>query len=243
MPNKIAKLEEAKQGWIQDLHFTDRQKALIKQLVAKDLNEDEFNLFVYRCLGLGLDPLKNEISCQIRSGQDGRQLVVIVQRDGYLTIAHKSGFFGGMESGTREDDKNRIIGWAKVWNKSFYEHPVAIEVYLDEYNAKVNVWNTKPRTMIQKVAESQALRRAFNISGVYSEEEVDSWEKPQAQLPTRSDDDAPADDAQKKAILQLAESLGMIKEGNPTNNIPSVLTKRQARERIQELVAMKSQAK
>src|SRR3972149_2174818 len=75
-----------------------------------------------RCLGLGLDPLKNEISCQIRTGQDGRKLVVIVQRDGYLTIAHKSGYFGGMESGTKEDDKGRIIGWARVWNKAFPEH-------------------------------------------------------------------------------------------------------------------------
>src|SRR3990167_1724093 len=91
MANKITKSEEAKQGWIQDMQFTDRQKALIRQLVAKDLNDDEFNLYVYRCLGLGLDPLKNEISCQIRTGQDGRKLVVIVQRDGYLTIAHKSG--------------------------------------------------------------------------------------------------------------------------------------------------------
>ena len=228
MATKIIKSEEAKLGWIQDIHFSDRQKALIRQLVAKDLNDDEFSLFVYRCLGLGLDPLKGEISCQVRNGQDGRRLVVIVQRDGYLTIAHKSGMFGGMESGTREDDKGRIIGWAKVWNKSFSEHPVSIEVYLDEYNAKVNVWATKPRTMIQKVAESQSLRRAFNISGVYSEEEVDNWDT-KTSLPARSDDSAPADEAQKKAIAQLCAKKKIEFE------MPEDFTKAQARQKLLEL--------
>jgi len=33
-------------------------------------------------------------------------------------------------------------------------------------------WASKPNTMIKKVAESQALRTAFNISGVYAPEEL-----------------------------------------------------------------------
>ena len=46
------------------------------------------------------------------------------------------------------------------------------EVYEEEYTTGENLWTSKPRTMIGKVAESQCLRKAFNISGLYSPEEM-----------------------------------------------------------------------
>ena len=40
-------------------------------------------------------------------------------------------------------------------------------------------WKEKPETMLKKVAESQALRKAFNVSGLYIEEEInDQGERP-----------------------------------------------------------------
>ncbi len=47
-------------------------------------------------------------------------------------------------------------------------------VFFDEYNTKKNLWNTKPRTMIAKVAEMHALRMACpeELSQSFAEEEV-----------------------------------------------------------------------
>lgn len=47
-------------------------------------------------------------------------------------------------------------------------------VYFDEYNTKRNLWVTKPRTMIAKVAEMHALRMACPevLSQSYTEEEL-----------------------------------------------------------------------
>lgn len=48
-------------------------------------------------------------------------------------------------------------------------------VYFDEYTSKKNLWLSKPRTMIAKVAESHALRMACpeELAKVYTEEEFD----------------------------------------------------------------------
>lgn len=186
---KAAADRKKTEEWMAGPELSDTQKALVKRTIAKDCNDDEFIIFLYRCRAYWLDPLKGEISVQIRNKDkpDKRQMVVIVQRDGYLTIAHRSGQFGGLQSGTKKDG-DEIVGWAKVWNKSA-EEPTEVEVYQSEYDPswglspearkneawKFGVWGSKPRTMMQKVAESQALRRAFNISGVYEPAEVDTW--------------------------------------------------------------------
>src|SRR5262249_1271140 len=48
-------------------------------------------------------------------------------------------------------------------------------VFFTEYNTGKNLWNSKPRTMIAKVAEMHALRMACpeELSQTYSEEEFD----------------------------------------------------------------------
>jgi hypothetical protein len=54
-------------------------------------------------------------------------------------------------------------GGAEVWRKDM-SHPFEVRVYASEYSTGKNLWKDKPRTMIQKVAEAQCLRRAFSIS-------------------------------------------------------------------------------
>jgi hypothetical protein len=52
-------------------------------------------------------------------------------------------------------------------------------VYFDEYTTNRNLWTTKPRTMIAKVAEMHALRMACpeEMSQIYTEEELESEKK------------------------------------------------------------------
>jgi phage recombination protein Bet len=153
------------------LFFSDAEKATIKQTVAKNLTEPQTNIFFYTAQALGLNPLLNEITAISYAGN----LSIQVMRDGFLTIAHRSGKFAGLESGVKvetQGNKEVLIGWAKVYHQDF-KVPVYQEAEFDEYTTGKNLWVSKPKTMIKKVAESMALRKAFNVNGVYAPEEMD----------------------------------------------------------------------
>lgn len=156
------------------LYFSEAEKQTIIDTVAKDLTVPERNIYFYTCQALGLNPLLQQVAGIIFTDRNGkRSLSIQVMRDGFLTIAHRSGKFAGIESGVQENDKGKLVGWAKVYHKDF-EHPVYQEADFDEYYSDRNaLWKTKPKTMIKKVAESMALRKAFNVSGVYAPEEMD----------------------------------------------------------------------
>lgn len=149
------------QGWTQDDY------KLIKETVAKGTSDSEFKLFIYTATKYNLDPLVKRIWCV---KYEDAPASIFAGRDGFLSIAHSSGHFDGMESGVRTDG-GELIGWCKVYRKDM-SHPFVVEIPASEYNTNQFLWKTKPRTMIQKVAESQCLRRAFDISGIYSPEEM-----------------------------------------------------------------------
>lgn len=150
------------------LFLSQEERKVIKDTVAKNLTEAQYSVFIYTCQALGLNPLLNEITAIVYGGQ----MSIQTMRDGFLTIAHRSGKFAGLESGTKKDAEGNLIGWAKVYHKDF-TIPVYQEADFSEYSTGRNLWSTKPKTMIKKVAESMALRKAFNISGVYAAEEME----------------------------------------------------------------------
>lgn len=71
----------------------DRQIALIKKTVAKDCNNDEFNLFVEVARGKGLDPFLGQIIPMVFSKNDPakRKMTIIISRDGQRVIAQRCG--------------------------------------------------------------------------------------------------------------------------------------------------------
>lgn len=72
------------------------------------------------------------------------------------------------------------IEWCSVTvhkrDKTGYVGDYTAEVYFDEYTTGQNLWKTKPRTMIAKVAEMHALRMACpeELSQVYTAEEFEA---------------------------------------------------------------------
>jgi phage recombination protein Bet len=72
---------------------SDRQIALIKKTVAKDTNQDEFNLFVEVARGKGLDPFLGQIIPMVFSKDkpDRRKMTIIISRDGQRVIAQRCG--------------------------------------------------------------------------------------------------------------------------------------------------------
>ena len=158
----------------------DREKLqLIRDMFAKGANDNEFGVMIELARKYQLDPFARQIWL-VKYGDNPAQ--IFCGRDGYLAIAHRSGQFDGIQSGSRVED-GELIGWCRVHRKDM-SHPIEVEVYASEYSTGKNLWRDKPRTMIQKVAEAHALRRAFSISGLYSPEEIDTGDRPDPRLVT-----------------------------------------------------------
>jgi phage recombination protein Bet len=155
--------------------YTPEQVTLIKNIAAPKCTDDEFKLLLYQAKTYKLDPLLKQIWAVKYT--DSKPASIFAGRDGFLAIAHRSGAFDGMESGFRTTDKGEVIGWAKVYRKDM-SHPFCVEVSMKEYNRNQGTWLTHGTTMIVKVAEAQALRKAFQISGIYSPDEMPESEKP-----------------------------------------------------------------
>ena len=115
-----------------------------------------------------LDPLLRQIWL-VKFGDAPAQ--IYAGRDGFLEIAHRSGHFDGMETKVLFDEnKKPVSAICTVWRTDM-SHPFIAEVLFSEYTTGKNLWQTKPSVMIGKVAESVALRKAFQVSGLYSPEE------------------------------------------------------------------------
>ena len=154
--------------------YNPQQIQLIRDMCAKDCTDNEFLLLMQLAKTYQLDPFAKQIWA-VKYGNN--PAAIFCGRDGFLAIAHRSGKFDGMESGTRKDGDD-LIGWCRVYRKDM-SRPFEVEVSLSEYSTGKNLWQTKPKTMIVKVAESHALRRAFGISGLYAPEEIDTGDRPE----------------------------------------------------------------
>ncbi len=152
--------------------YNPQQIQLIRDMCARDCTDNEFLLLMQLAKTYQLDPFAKQIWA-VKYGNN--PAAIFCGRDGFLAIAHRSGKFDGMESGTRKDGDD-LVGWCKVYRKDM-SRPFEVEVSLSEYSTGKNLWQTKPKTMIVKVAESHALRRAFGISGLYAPEEIDTGDR------------------------------------------------------------------
>jgi phage recombination protein Bet len=170
--------------------FDEAQIQLMKDTVAKGATDNEFKLFMHLAQSYGLDPFLKEIWC-LKYGSN-QPATVFTSRDGYLKIASRDPQMDGIQSdvvyandrltkladGTVEHaygqpDRGLIVGaYALVFRKdrsrpAYFYAPVA------EYNAGNNpTWKKYPSAMIVKVAEAMALKRAFSISGLVTQEEL-----------------------------------------------------------------------
>jgi len=157
--------------------YNPQQIQLVRDMCARDCTDNEFLLLMQLAKTYQLDPFAKQIWA-VKYGNN--PAAIFCGRDGFLAIAHRSGKFDGMESGTRNDEDD-LVGWCRVYRKDM-SRPFEVEVSLSEYSTGKNLWQTKPKTMICKVAESHALRRAFGISGLYAPEEIDTGDRPEPRL-------------------------------------------------------------
>jgi phage recombination protein Bet len=197
--NSLLKNNEEKQTMVFDVNGYEVKlnPAIVrKYLLAGNgqLTDQEIMYFMAMCKARQLNPFIREVHL-IKYGSTAAQ--VVVGRDAYQKRATKHKMYNGSETGiwVERNDTGEIIkrngsilsttketllgSWCKVYRKD-WEHPIEVEVNFNEYVGKksdgtVNAqWSTKPVTMIVKVAESQALRKAFveELGGMYEADEL-----------------------------------------------------------------------
>ena len=172
--------------------FDPAQVRAIKSTVAKDCSDAELVMFLEVCARYGLDPFAKQAYA---AKMGGGGVSIIVSRDGLLAHAHRQPDFVRLDCDVvRKGDtfevafvdgkrmvkhsygdpsaRGEVIGaWAMVERRdhgsTYFYAP------LEEYKRSGPIWQKHPSAMILKVAESYALRKAYSISGIVGEAEVD----------------------------------------------------------------------
>ena len=167
--------------------WTAEQIDTIKNTVAVGANDSELKMFLSLAAKYDLDPFAREIWF----ANMGNRSTIITGRDGYLKIANRNPHFDGMTSDVvcandkfiKEGNnirhmysamnRGQIIGaYAVVYRKDRNTPAYFFAPFKEYYKGNSNVWRQYPSAMIQKVAESMALKRAFSISGLVTEDEI-----------------------------------------------------------------------
>lgn len=201
---------------------TPAQLSLIRRTVAKDCNDDEFNMFLSYCRALQLDPLRKQIYAFVFSKGNAakRNMSVIIGIDGFRSIAARTGNYrpgkttwetdpalkdpasnpAGLVSATVTVHVFSHAAWHEVEATAFWDEHAPMKEDGDfvmvetgekwpDGNPKKRKqftgpkrwvldtdgqWGKMPKLMLAKIAEAQALRRAWpdNFANVYGEEEV-----------------------------------------------------------------------
>lgn len=159
----------------------------IKKMFAPDATQEEFRLFLELSKRYNLDPFKRQIFLIKNKKRPNEPATIMVSHAGMLHLAHESGKFGGMETYVITKDgktalicnQDEIVGAVCYVYRTDWNKPLMHAVSLKEYYRKMppgykNIWDEKRITMIKKVAEAGALRRAFDTGGLYTEDEMDT---------------------------------------------------------------------
>jgi phage recombination protein Bet len=163
------------------INFSDEQIKLIKSQIAPKATNDELQLFLYQAKRTGLDPLARQIYCIHRYDKNqGQKMTVQTSIDGFRVVAERSGDYGGQDEPEFIEENGKIshckIRVYKFRGQQRYQASVGV-AYWDEYVPTAGqdyMWKKMPHTMLAKVAEALALRKAFpqDLSGLYTNDEM-----------------------------------------------------------------------
>lgn len=181
--------------------YLDERSQLLIDTICKGASPHEMELFLHVCRKTNLDPFMRQIWPVFRYNKDLRRDAMTIQVgiDGFRTIAERTGKYSpGQEPSYRYDENGNLISataFVKKMTSDGTWHEVSANALLDEYVARkkdgnpTSFWENKPHIMLAKCAEALALRRAFpaEMSGIYSEEEMQQAENPSTEIISREE--------------------------------------------------------
>lgn len=175
----------------------DSKRELLKNTIARNLTNDEFELFCLVCKRTGLDPFMKQIYPVKRMDYKNNMEVMTIQTsiDGFRAIAERTcNYAPGRESTYTYDDEKRLVSATSYIKKMTPDgtwHEVAATAFYDEYVQTFKdkttrelkpgqFWDKMPHVMLAKCAEAAALRKAFPaiFSKIYSDDEMEQASNP-----------------------------------------------------------------
>lgn len=205
-------------------NWTPDQVSLIKRTVAPEATNDELAMFLHVAAKAGLDPLQKQVwfvkrkqnvgtrenpkwedRVTIQAGVDGLQAralrmpdcggirsAAVYENEDFL-FDKKNGEVVRHEGNPFKAPGRPIGAWAIVDRRG--RKPFTALVRFDEYyDDRSFLWKGKPAVMIEKVARSTALRRAYpeNFGGIYDPAEMGRAAHEPAPQPEPQIDPSPA---------------------------------------------------
>jgi|SRR3982751_2287441 len=178
---------------------------LLRETYARGSTPQEFELFVSICNRLRLDPFARQIYAVKRYDSQLKREVMAAQVsiDGMRLTAERTGHYGGQEPAqwcgydgqwvdVWLDDEPPAAARVAVIRRDFAAPIVAVALFREYVQTKqggepTRFWATMPANQLAKCAEAAALRKAFpnELSGVYSDAEMDQAENDNARPPAR----------------------------------------------------------
>lgn len=196
------------------------QNAMARSTIGRELNDEEWAVFVAFCESKNLDPVAGHVIPQVRVWNGNRKVTHITTIDAFRLCASRSGEYEGQvgphwcaEDGVWRDSwllkDAPSAARVGVLRKNFREPLFAVARY-ESYrqNSKdgkpTKTWGGMPEVMLAKCAEALALRRAFpaELGGLYERSEMDQADNPS--------DDAPKASRSKKAERSLSDLGGSV---------------------------------
>lgn len=193
---------------LQDL---DARRNLIKNMYAKDCSNDEFEVFLFTCKRLGLDPRAKQIYAIKLQGKMTFQIGI----DGLRLVAERTGKYApGRETLYAYDKDGKLFSATAYVKKLVCDtwHEVPATAYMAEYSTGQATWKTKPHIMLGKCAESLALRKAFpmELSGIHSTEEMEQ---------------AMQEESSQKSVKKMPTTIVVTPDSNPSTSKKTPFTK------------------
>lgn len=197
-------------------HEWEAQVDLVRRTVAAGASEDEFQLFLHQARRTGLDPLARQIYCIVRGKGANAKAMIQVGIDGFRLVADRTGRYVGNTDATFDGEETSK--WQSYDKSGQFSHPLKATVtvrklvsgqggdIVGEFTATArwseyypgdvqgSMWRKMPHTMLAKVAEALALRKAFpaDLSGVHTDAEMDQADVIDAEYRDRSEEVAPS---------------------------------------------------
>jgi phage recombination protein Bet len=195
--------------------WNEEQRALIKRTVAPDATNDELAMFLHVAAKAGLDPLQKQVwfvkrsgRVTIQAGVDGLQAralrmpdcegiasAVVYEKEDFLfdkakgeVVRHQSNPFGAQGS---------LVGAWGIVHRRGKAPFVALIRYAEYADSNSPLWKNKPAVMLEKVARSTALRRAYpeDFGGIYDPAEMGTAASPEGMKAIEGEVVAPAAEA------------------------------------------------
>lgn len=229
MSNELATVDNRSSA-LGEVAVTQDQVVLIKNTVAVGATDDELKLFFFECRRRGVHPMDRLIHFVKRQGKATFQCSIDFMR----MQAEDTGLYRGQEDVEYGPiGKDGFPEWARAIVKK--KDPDTGEVYPNPSTAYWTefypgeqlgfMWKKMPRIMLGKVAEAQALRKAFprQFNNLYTFDEMQQADivasgTPKGKTPmqapqekkehTIKDPDSPASENQVKAISAMYGKLG-----------------------------------